>query len=193
MLKSVLAGLTKVANTCAIIANAAGTLTVLALVVILNVDVIARGLFNAPLKGTYELVQLSVVFIVFLQLPDVVRVDRLTRSDGLLNVIHIRRPGLASNLRRIINAVSAIFMGLIAYIMFPEFFKMWGTQDFFGVPGVFTAPWWPIKLVIASGSALACVIFTLKVIAAQDRVGLMRASAPHGQTSTNKPKGEPST
>ena len=174
MLKSAIGGLSRVANSLAIAANVAGTCTVLILVVILNVDVVARSVFNAPLRGTYEIVQLSVVFIVFLQLADVVRVDRLTRSDGFLNLLHNRRPGLTANLRRVINAVSAIFMGLIAYIMFPEFIKMWGTQDFFGIPGVFTVPWWPIKLVIAGGSALACLIFTLKVITAQDRPQLVR-------------------
>ena len=182
MLKSALTGLSRVANSLAIAANVAGTLSVLALVVILNVDVIARGVFNAPLKGTYEIVQLAVVFIVFLQLADVVRVDRLTRSDGFLNLLNDKRPKLTASLRRIINAVSAIFMGLIAYIMFPEFLKMWGTQDFFGVPGVFTVPWWPVKLVIASGSALACVIFVLKVITAQDRPQLIRTSE-HDETA----------
>jgi TRAP-type C4-dicarboxylate transport system permease small subunit len=186
MLNSALARLSRVANTLAIVANVAGTCTVLALVVILNVDVIARGVFNAPLKGTYEIVQMSVVFIVFLQLADVVRVDRLTRSDGFLNLLHSRRPVLTANLRRIINAISAIFMGLIAYIMFPEFIKMWGTQDFFGVPGVFTVPWWPIKLVIASGSTLACVIFLLKVITAQDRPQLIRVPE-HDDTETGGP------
>lgn len=175
MLRSALSHLSWVANILAIAANIAGTLTVLALVVILNVDVIARSAFNAPLKGTYEIVQFSVVFIVFLQLADVVRVDRLTRSDGFLNLLHSKRPVLTATLRRVINAVSAMFMGLIAYIMFPEFIKMWGTQDFFGVPGVFTMPWWPVKLVIASGSALASIIFIIKVISAQDRPQLIRA------------------
>jgi TRAP-type C4-dicarboxylate transport system permease small subunit len=186
MLKSALTGLSRVANTLAIAANVAGTLTVLALVAILNVDVIARSFFDAPLKGTYEIVQLAVVLIVFLQLADVVRVDRLTRSDGFLNLLHSRRPGLTASLRRIINAVSAIFMGLIAYIMFPEFLKMWGTQDFFGVPGVFTVPWWPVKLVIATGSALACVIFVLKVVTAQDRPQLIR-TPEHDDTGGAKP------
>ncbi|MEP4246776.1 TRAP transporter small permease subunit [Tateyamaria sp.] len=181
MLKSALTGLSRVANTLAITANVAGTCTVLGLVVILNVDVIARSLFNAPLKGTYEIVQLAVVMIVFLQLADVVRVDRLTRSDGFLNLLHYKRPGLTSSLRRIINAVSAIFMGLIAYIMFPEFIKMWGTNDFFGVPGVFTIPWWPVKLVIAAGSALACLVFVIKVITAQDRPQLIR-TPEHDET-----------
>ena len=175
MLKSAVAGLTRVANALAIAANALGTLVVLALVVVLNVDVIARGFFSAPIRGTYELVQFSVVLIVFLQLADVVRVDRLTRSDGFLNLIYSRRPGLTGNIRRVINAVSAIFMGLIAYITFPEFLRMWDTQDYFGVPGLFTLPWWPVKLVIAFGTALACVIFVLKVISGQDRPQLIRA------------------
>ncbi|NOC83104.1 TRAP transporter small permease subunit [Ruegeria sp. HKCCD6428] len=174
MLKTAVAVLSRVANSLAITANALGTLVVLALVVILNIDVVARGLFSAPLRGTYEMVQFSVVMIVFLQLPDVVRVDRLTRSDGFLNLIHHRRPGLTANLRRIINAVSAIFMALIAYVTFPEFLHMWETQDYFGVPGLFTLPWWPVKLVIACGTALACVIFLLKVVTAQDRPQLIR-------------------
>mmetsp|Transcript_33331 Transcript_33331/g.63834 ORF Transcript_33331/g.63834 Transcript_33331/m.63834 type:complete len:184 (-) Transcript_33331:46-597(-) len=174
MLKSAVAGLSAVANTLAIAANALGTLVVLALVVVLNVDVIARGFFSAPIKGTYEMVQFSVVMIVFLQLADVVRVDRLTRSDGFLNLMHHRRPLFTANLRRIINALSAIFMGLIAYITFPEFLKMWATNDYFGVPGLFTLPWWPVKLVISVGTTLACVIFVLKVITAQDRPQLIR-------------------
>ncbi|WP_170383482.1 TRAP transporter small permease subunit [Ruegeria atlantica] len=174
MLKTAVAVLSRVANSLAITANALGTLVVLALVVILNVDVVARGLFSAPLRGTYEMVQFSVVMIVFLQLADVVRVDRLTRSDGFLNLMHHRRPGLTANLRRIINAISAIFMALIAYVTFPEFLHMWETQDYFGVPGLFTLPWWPVKLVIACGTALACVIFLLKVVTAQDRPQLIR-------------------
>lgn len=175
MLPSAIAGLSRVANTLAIAANATGTLVVLALVIVLNVDVIARGVFSSPIKGTYEMVQFSVVLIVFLQLADVVRVDRLTRSDGFLNLLHVRHPGLTASIRRIINAISAIFMGLIAYITFPEFLHMWETQDYFGVPGLFTLPWWPVKLVISIGTALSCLIFVLKVITAQDRPQLIRA------------------
>jgi TRAP-type C4-dicarboxylate transport system permease small subunit len=183
MLNSAVSGLTRVANTLAIAANALGTLVVLALVVVLNVDVVARGVFSAPIKGTYEIVQFSVVLIVFLQLADVVRVDRLTRSDGFLNLLHGRRPRLTANIRRIINALSAIFMGLIAYITFPEFFHMWETKDYFGVPGLFTLPWWPVKLVIASGTALSCLIFVLKVIIAQDRPQLIR-TPEHDEPTT---------
>ncbi len=183
MLKSIVAGLSRVANSLAIASNALGTLVVLGLVVVLNVDVIARGFFSSPIPGTYEMVQFSVVLIVFLQLADVVRVDRLTRSDGFLNLLHGKRPALTANLRRIINAISAIFMGLIAYITFPEFLHMWATQDYFGVPGLFTLPWWPVKLVISLGTALSCLIFVLKVITAQDRPHLIR-TPEHDEPAT---------
>ena len=55
-------------------------------------------------------------------------------------------------------------MTLIAIAIFPEFIDMWHTQDFFGIPGVFTAPWWPIKLVILISAALCAMIFALKVL-----------------------------
>ena len=182
MLSTAFAGLSRVAHIFAITANALGTLVVLALVVILNLDVIARSVFSAPIPGVYEMVQFSVVMIVFLQLADVVRVDRLTRSDGFLTVIGGKRPNVAANMRRIINAVSAIFMGLAAYITFPEFLEMWHTNDYFGVPGLFTLPWWPVKLVIAFGTALSCLIFVIKVISAQDRPVLVR-TPEHDETS----------
>ena len=145
-------------------ANAIGTLCVLGLVAIVNYDVVARGVFNAPFLGAVEVVQFSLVFIVFLQLPDVVRVGRLTRSDGFLLLMGKRMPRLALWLQRFIDTLAAIFMTLTAYAIWPEFLKMWKTQDFFGVPGVFTAPYWPIKLVIFASASLCLLLFIGKVV-----------------------------
>lgn len=163
-LQTVVAGLTRATRAVSTTANVAGTLVVLGLVMIVNYDIVARGIFNAPFRGAYEVVQFSMVLIVFLQLPDVIRVDRLTRSDGLLFLIGDKYPRVAATLRRAINTLSATIMTLIAIAMFPEFLDMWDTNDFFGVPGVFTAPWWPIKLTIFCSAALAALIFALKVL-----------------------------
>ncbi len=154
MLKTALSGLSHVANAIAITANVAGTFVVLALVVVVNYDVFARNVLHAPFMGAVEVVQFSIVLIVFLQLPDVVRVNRLTASDGFLVVIGKRYPRFAEILRGAINLLSAMFMGLIAVAMYPQFIEMWHSQDYFGVPGVFTAPWWPIKLVILLSAGL---------------------------------------
>ena len=57
-------------------------------------------------------------------------------------------------------------MLLVAIAIWPEFVDMLETRDFFGVPGVFTAPWWPIKLVIFISAALCSAMFLLKALLA---------------------------
>lgn len=155
--------LKKIADGIAMAANAAGTFVVVLLVAVVNYDIIARGVFNKPFLGAVEVVQFSMVLIVFLQLPDVVRVGRLTRSDGFLGLLHSRAPRKGRTLSRVIDLASAVFMGLVVIAVWPEFTEMWQTKDYFGVPGVFTAPWWPVKLVIVLSAALCAVHFVLHV------------------------------
>jgi TRAP-type C4-dicarboxylate transport system permease small subunit len=163
-LHSLVAGATRVTRYVATSSNIAGTLVVLALVAVVNYDVIARGVFNQPFREAVEVVQFSMVLIVFLQLPDVVRVNRLTQSDGFLLLIGKRFPRLTIAIRRAINLLSTVFMGIVAVAIFPEFIEMWHTKDYFGVLGVFIAPWWPIKLVIMLSTGLCAVLFLLKVL-----------------------------
>ena len=136
---------------------------VLCLVAIVNYDVFARGIFNAPFRGAVEIVQFTLVLIVFLQLPDVIRVGRLTRSDGFLSLIRTKRPKLFRVLNGSIHLLSTIVMTLIAIAIFPDFLEMWDSKDYFGIPGVFTAPWWPIKLVIFISAILCTIQFLIRV------------------------------
>lgn len=156
--------LTKLAGGIAMAANAVGTLVVIGLIAVVNYDIVARGIFNKPFLGAVEVVQFSMVLIVFLQLPDVIRVGRLTRSDGFLNLMRANRPPLGRAMSRIIDLISATFMIIVAYAMWPEFVEMWESKDFFGVPGVFTAPWWPVKLVIFLSACLCAIHFLLHVV-----------------------------
>ena len=72
--------------------NSVGGVLIFALVVMINLDILFRFLFNSPIDGVTELVELSIVAIVFLQLSDAVRNGRLTRSDGLYNKIKEKKP-----------------------------------------------------------------------------------------------------
>ena len=159
MLANAFSAVSTVVNKISSLANAAGTLVLLGLVVVINFDIFARGIFNLPFRGAIEVVQFSMVLIVFLQLPDVVKVGRLTRSDGLLILIKDRLPKVRRFLNIAINLLSAAVMGLVTLAIFPEFMEMWESDDFFGIPGVFTAPWWPIKLTILCSAALCTFIF----------------------------------
>lgn len=156
--------LARIASGIATAANAAGTFVVVALIAIVNYDIIARGLFNKPFLGAVEVVQFSLVLIVFLQLPDVIRVGRLTRSDGFLGLMRRRKPALGSMMGRVIDFAGGLFMALVAIAIWPEFVEMWESKDYFGVPGVFTAPWWPVKLTIFLSACLCTVHFMLHIL-----------------------------
>jgi len=154
----------KLAGGIAQAANAAGTFVVVLLIAVVNYDIVARGVFNKPFLGAVEVVQFSMVLIVFLQLPDVIRVGRLTRSDGFLGLLGRRNSTAGRALSRAIDLVSAVFMIIVAIAIWPEFVEMWESKDYFGVPGVFTAPWWPIKLVIFLSACLCVIHFVLHII-----------------------------
>lgn len=184
----------------ATLANTVGTLVIFGLVGIMNVDVIARGLFHAPLKGVVEVVIFSLVLIVFLQLPDVVRHNRLTRSDGFLGLMDGKYPQFANILSRTIDLAACVFMALIAWTMWPEFTESFESCHFFsqpefgpaptgnflvdlsdafarceyfGTPGIFTAPWWPAKLAIVFSVTTCAIIFAFKVILGNRQAALV--------------------
>ncbi len=175
----------------AILANVTGAFVLLALVFIMNVDVVSRNLFNAPFRGVVEVVIFSLALIVFLQLPDVVRTGRLTRSDGFLGLLRHRAPRYGQWLRRILDGISCVFMCMIVWTVWPEFTEAFeschffvapdfgpiktgnllvdfrtamGRCDYFGTPGILTAPWWPVRLAIAFGCALAAIILFFKTV-----------------------------
>lgn len=177
--------------TIAIIANVSGAFVLLALVAIMNVDVVSRNVFNAPFRGVVEVVIFSLALIVFLQLPDVVRTGRLTRSDGFLGLMRSRSPRLGGALTRLLDGVACVFMCLIVWTVWPEFVEafeschffsppdfgpaptgnLWtdfrtglGRCDYFGTPGILQAPWWPVRLAIAFGCAWAAILFFFKTV-----------------------------
>jgi len=121
------------------------------------------------------------VLIVFLQLPDVVRVDRLTRSDGVLVVLATSHPRLGRVISRLIDLVSAVMMALIAIAMWPQFVDAWQTDQFFGTPGIFTAPWWPVRLAIVFSATLCALVWLAKVLTGE-RI-LERAPAASDRSS----------
>ena len=76
--------------------NAIGTLWIVALMLLINSDVLGRELFNSPVRGVTELVSLSIVGIVFLQLADTLWSGRMTRADVLLDRLKRTTPALAA-------------------------------------------------------------------------------------------------
>lgn len=139
--------------------NAVGTLWILALMALINADVIGRNLLAAPLRGVTEIVSLSIVGIVFMQLADTLRAGKFTRADALLGVVARTRPRLARALEGVFHAVGAFLLAVLAVASWPLLADSWSTGEYLGAIGDFQAPLWPMRAVIVFGSACTAATF----------------------------------
>lgn len=149
-------GLTQGANVC-------GSLLISALVLLIGADVLGRNLLGAPIPGVPELVSLSIVAIVFLQAPQALKAGRMTRSEGVLDAVRARRPGLAAAMETAFDLCGIFVVGAILYAHVPILSRAWSRGDYVGAVGDFTAPTWPVKAMILVGGALLALQFAARI------------------------------
>ena len=139
--------------------NSLGSIWIFCLLVLINSDVLGRTLFTKPIDGVEEMIELSLVGIVFLQLGDATRRGRLTRSDGFFNYLFRVYPAFGHVLGVVVNLLGATFMFLIFYGSYPLLIEAIEFGHYKGNEGVFTAPVWPIKLIILIGCVVTAMQF----------------------------------
>ena len=137
--------------------SSVGTLWIFALMVIINIDVIGRTLFNRPLPGVPELVSLSVVGIIFIQLGNTLREGRMTRADTFLNSLERRWPKIGFTLAGLFAFAAAFLFAVLFWFSYPFLLNSWFEGDFVGVEGYITFPTWPVRLIILIGCACGCL------------------------------------
>lgn len=157
--------------------NGAGTIWIFALMLLINTDVLLRWLFNAPIDGVPEMVELSIAGIVFLQLSDAIRNGRLTRSDGLYNKICATRPRLGHMLGLFFDVAGVLFFVAILFGGVPMLIEAWENDYYAGNAGIFTAPIWPIRLILCVSCVTVVLVF-LKLI----KQHLVALSAPESDS-----------
>ena len=143
--------------------NAAGTLWIIGLMVLINADIVGRGALNAPIAGTPELVSFSIVGIVFLQLAHTLRSGSMTRSDVLLNVLQRRAPRFRRGLLALFHLAGGVLMFLIAWKYWPSVAQAWQhpERNFMGNPGFFTIPLWPLFILVFLGIVATAIQFVI--------------------------------
>ena len=146
------------------IMNSIGTAWVFVLLVIINLDIGGRALFNHPVRGVPEIVALSIVACVFLQIAHTLKVGRLTRSDIVLNWLQIHYPKLKHFLEGVYFLIGACLMGILFTSSIPLFTKAWRIDEYVGAEGDFMAPVWPVKLIILIGCAAGAIQFFLMAV-----------------------------
>jgi TRAP-type C4-dicarboxylate transport system permease small subunit len=137
-------------------------------------DVVGRVIFNHPVKGTPEIVSISIVIICWLQAAYAIR------SGGMLHVdsLAARLPPRAQKVLGIAGALlGAAFFGLILWGSFEPAAHAWNSNEFEG-EGALRVPVWPARFLIILGAALAVLNYLL--LAVDGVRALLAGKAPPG-------------
>lgn len=141
--------------------NVIGTLLIVAIMVLVNADVIGRVVFNAPISGVPEIVSMSIVAIVFLQVAQAFRKGRLTRTEAVLGFLEKRVPRMRVFLELVFSVAAIALIWQLLAASQPLFMKAWIRNTYEGTVGDFTAPIWPVKLIILIGCTALLVQLVL--------------------------------
>ncbi|MGE0349131.1 TRAP transporter small permease subunit [Hydrogenophaga sp.] len=141
--------------------NALGTVWILALMVLINLDVFGRNLLGVPVRGVTELVSLSIVGIVFLQLGDTLRTGRFTRADILLDRLKHTRPMLTDALHALYHTIGLALMVVILLASWAPLVESVRIREYVGAIGDFQAPVWPVRLITLVGLSVTALCFGL--------------------------------
>ena len=141
--------------------NSLGSLWIAVLMVVINIDIVGRTALNLPLRGVPELVKLSIVAIVFIQLGHTLRSGRMTRSDGLLRMLRTRLARTSHAITLLFNLAGAALFALLYHASQPFFLEAWTTGEYAGIQGYVSYPVWPVRLIILIGCVVAAIQYGL--------------------------------
>jgi TRAP-type mannitol/chloroaromatic compound transport system permease small subunit len=139
--------------------NAIGTIWIIVLMVLIDADVIGRDLFGSPVRGVTEIVSMSIVGIVFMQLADTLRAGKFTRAEVLLAALGSHWPRVARALQAAYHLVGAGLLGILCWASWAPFAESISIGEYVGAVGDFQAPMWPVRLIIVVGSACTALVF----------------------------------
>ena len=141
--------------------GAIGTAWIFVLMLLINADVIGRYFFNKPMVGTVEIVSMSIVGIIYLQLGQALRYERFIRSDAILGRLLLSRPRAGYAVQAFHHLVGAILLGLMVHFCIPETISAWQQSEYLGTEGVFVFYIWPIDALVTLGATVTAIQFLL--------------------------------
>jgi TRAP-type C4-dicarboxylate transport system permease small subunit len=134
---------------------------------------------NRPITGVAEIVEFSIVGIVFLQISDSMRNGMLTRSSVFSDALLARRPTAGRLLGALTHCAGAVFATLIWWPNIPRVADAYTRGYFIGAQGSFVIPRWPLELIVSLG----CLILTFYFLkAALSYLMALRDGALSGKT-----------
>jgi TRAP-type C4-dicarboxylate transport system permease small subunit len=137
--------------------NAVGTAWVGAMMFLICGDIFGRALFNSPIVGVPEIVKVSIVGLVWLQMAYTLKVGGHLRSNVILD--HLPRKW--QSIVEIIGSVLGILVfGFAAYSSWDVMIEGWRIMEFEGELPV-RVPTYPIRTIVFVGAFLTMVQFVV--------------------------------
>ena len=123
-------------------------------------DIFGRAIFNSPVKGTPEIVSMSIVIICFLLAGYAVQSGSMIYTNVFSGLFGIRGDAFA----RLLSALLGIFFfGLIVWGSYEPALHSWTSGEYEG-EGALRVPVWPARIAIIAGSALVVVSYVLQAV-----------------------------
>ena len=125
-------------------------------------DVFGRAFLNAPVKGTPEMVSMSIVIICFLLAGYTVQSNSMIYTDVLVGRYGARGQAFALLLSSILGIM---FFGIIVWGSYEPTLHAWATGEYEG-EGALRVPALPARIVILAGAALVVISYALHAVSA---------------------------
>jgi TRAP-type C4-dicarboxylate transport system permease small subunit len=120
-------------------------------------DVIGRAVFNAPVKGTPEMVSMSIVIICFLLAGYSVQSGSMISTDVVVSIFGVRGRAFA----QLLSAVLAIaFFGIIVWGSYEPTLHAIVSGEYEG-EGALRVPVWPARTVVLIGAVLVVTSYAM--------------------------------
>jgi TRAP-type mannitol/chloroaromatic compound transport system permease small subunit len=142
-----------------------GTFGILFIMVLIAADVFGRVVLAAPIPGVPEIVAMSILSIVFLQIANTLMRGKMTRADGFLQLVQRRLPRGGIVLDALMHVAGAVLLGILVNAFYPLFMRSYERMETVGTVGHFVAPIWPTYLAVLIGATALCLAFALRAVA----------------------------
>jgi TRAP-type C4-dicarboxylate transport system permease small subunit len=141
---------------------AAAALLTFCLSFLVVADVIGRGVFNSPVKGTPEIVSMSIVIICFLLAGYSVHSGAMLQTDVLIGTMGRRGPKIATLMSGVLGF---LFFALIVWGSYEPALHAWNSGEFEG-EGALRVPVWPARFIVMFGALLVALTYFGQAVAA---------------------------
>jgi TRAP-type C4-dicarboxylate transport system permease small subunit len=125
-------------------------------------DVIGRAVFNSPVKGTPEMVSMSIVIICFLLAGYSVQSGGMIYTDVIAGMFGVRGRAFAQLLSAVLGI---LFFGIIVWGSYEPTLHAWMSGEYEG-EGALRVPVWPARTIVVIGAVLVVASYAMHAVRA---------------------------